>query len=128
MSATCNDAIVSPYADMIYYLEKGKIIDIKEINRLNTDVTKRAEVKRGFGDHIPLALKVLKARSLYNIVYILLSIMIVLSTVLLSNMFTSIKEEDNYTDIFKYGNNIIESRGSMSDSGTGSFDDPIRWS
>ena len=104
-------SIVSPFGDEIIYLDGGKLIKIDKKKELKENVKASRKTSKSFKDHVLFFSKIIKSRSLYYLVYILLITLTILALFFLSNLFLSIKGEDDYVTTFKTGHNIIESRG-----------------
>ena len=111
--------IVSPFGDEIIYLDSGKLIKIDKKKELKENIKASKKINKSFKDHILLLAKVFKSRFLYYLIYISLITSVILTLFFLSDLFLSVKGEDDYVTTFKTGHNIIESRGTtMGEHGT----------
>ncbi len=112
---THDTALTESYADVIYYLEDGKIT--KKINNhevVSSDKmanNSKSKIKRSFKDHLTLINKLFLSRKAYYGIYLVLLLLTITSFLVLFSLFTSTKEEDDLVDIYNNGENIIVSRG-----------------
>ena len=112
---THDTALTESYADVIYYLEDGKItkkIDNHEVvasDKMSNN--SKSPIKRSFKDHLTLINKLFFSRKAYYGIYLVLLLLTITSFLVLFSLFTSTKEEDDLVDIYNNGENIIVSRG-----------------
>ena len=112
---THDTALTESYADVIYYLEDGKIT--KKINNHEVIASdkmannSKSPIKRSFKDHLTLINKLFLSRKAYYGIYLVLLLLTITSFLVLFSLFTSTKEEDDLVDIYNNGENIIVSRG-----------------
>ena len=112
---THDTALTESYADVIYYLEDGKITkkihnhEVIASDKMSNN--SKSKIKRSFKDHLTLINKLFLSRKAYYGIYLVLLLLTITSFLVLFSLFTSTKEEDDLIDIYNNGENIIVSRG-----------------
>ena len=103
-------ALAYDHAYKVIEIEDGKIEKIIAMNDSdNKRITHQRKGKRKLKDHFGLALKELYSRLPYQLGYMVLLMVVSFFLIILINIFLSINSERDYTEVFKNGENIIES-------------------